>query len=160
MLTQALLKELFYLDEEGHLRVNKSSKKKEKGELAGSLFEGYYYICIGRKRYPEHRLIWLWYTGEYYTGDLDHKDMNRANNRIENLRKVTRSQNMLNTRAHKDSRSKTKNIFYRKDTQKWLVRLSVNGRYRSFGCYDDLELAELVAIEAREKYHGEFARHA
>lgn len=66
---------------------------------------------------------------------------------------------MLNTRPHKDSRSGIKNVFYRSDTGKYSVRLSVDGKYKSYGCYDDIEMAELVAIEARNKFHGAFARH-
>ena len=39
------------------------------------------------------------------------------------------------------------------------VRLQVNGKPKSFGTYADLELAELVASEARNLYYGEYANH-
>jgi hypothetical protein len=91
---------------------------------------------------------------------VDHINMDRSDNRIENLRLATRSQNMMNMPAHADSKSGVKGVSWREDTKKWAVRVTIGGGvYKSFGCYDDLELAELVAQEAREKYHGEFARH-
>lgn len=65
---------------------------------------------------------------------------------------------MMNIFKHKDSTSGIKNVSYRKDANKWGVRLSIKGSYKSFGSYDDKELAELVATLAREKYHGDYAR--
>jgi hypothetical protein len=37
------------------------------------------------------------------------------------------------------------------------VSVSKNRKIRHFGYYNDLELAELVALEARDKLHGKFA---
>ena len=51
-------------------------------------------------------------------------------------------------------------MFWRKDRNKYQVRVNTGESYKSFGCYEDLELAELIANEAREKYHGKFARHS
>jgi len=129
------------------------------GDSPGYPLEGYTYLMLDGKAYPAHHLMWLWHKGELPPKgfDIDHEDLRRDNNHITNLRLATRSQNMLNTKAHKDSRSGIKNVFFRRDTGKWAVRLTVNGKYKSFGSFEDLELAELVAEEAREKYHGEFA---
>ena len=55
--------------------------------------------------------------------------------------------------------SGVKGVSWRRKSKKWTVRVTVDGEYKSFGSYDDLELAELVAIEARNKYHKEFANH-
>jgi hypothetical protein len=41
-----------------------------------------------------------------------------------------------------------------------MVRLKVNGKEKYLGLFEDMELAGLVADMAREKYHGEFARHS
>lgn len=46
-----------------------------------------------------------------------------------------------------------------KKNKKWNVTLAANNKSMYFGSFDDLELAELVAIEARDKYHGKFACH-
>ncbi|EPB5806423.1 endonuclease, partial [Escherichia coli] len=39
----------------------------------------------------------------------------------------------------------------------WNVRLGFHGKSKHFGCFDDLELAVLVAEEARDKYYGDFS---
>ena len=45
------------------------------------------------------------------------------------------------------------------ENNKWRVRISVKNKSISIGCFEDLELADLVAQEARDKYHKEFARN-
>lgn len=158
MITMVRLRDLLYID--GGVFFNRVCRGKLNGmtEAGCKRSDGYTVIMIDKQSYLAHHLMWLWHSGELPSGyDIDHIDMDRSNNHISNLRKATRSQNMMNTKAHKDSKSGIKNVFFRKDTNKWAVRLTVNGKYKSFGCFDDLELAELVANEAREKYHAEFA---
>ena len=41
----------------------------------------------------------------------------------------------------------------------WRVRLQINKKPKIFGNFKDLEFAELVAMESRDKYHGKFANH-
>ncbi len=162
MLTLERLKSLLTLEEDRGVFLNKVDRGRyKKGQEAGYTVEGYTYITIDRKAYPAHHLVWMWFYGELpkVGHDLDHINMQRNDNRVENLRLVTRSQNMYNTNAHKDNPSGIKNVSFRKDTGKWSVRVSVSGKYKSFGSYDDKELAELVAHEVREKYHGEHVCH-
>jgi hypothetical protein len=52
-----------------------------------------------------------------------------------------------------------KGVCWHKSTNRWYVQLQVNKKMKYLGIYEDIELAELVAIEARAKYHGEFARN-
>lgn len=160
-LTQGRLKELLsYNKETGEFIRIKNVGSRKKGESPGYYISGYLYICIDRKSYPAHRLAFLYENGEYPNSDVDHINMVRNDNRFVNLRIATRRQNMLNISGHKDSNTGIKNVFYRKDTDMYSVRATVNGRYRSFGCFKDKELAELVSIYVREKYHGEYARHS
>lgn len=119
---------------------------------------GYRYLMVDGTEYPVHHLVWFFENGEWpQDKDVDHKDMNRLNNKITNLRLASRSQNMQNTEAHKDSSTGVKGVTQR-ENGKFSVRISVNGKYKCFGCFESLEFAELVAKEARDKYHGEFAR--
>lgn len=160
MITQSRLKEVLVLNEDTGVFTNRCRRGRYKeGETSGYTVEGYTYITIDRKAYPAHHLVWLWHTGKLpdRSFDIDHRNLNRNDNKFPNLRKATRSQNMCNTVAHKDSSSGIKNVSFRKDTGKWAVRVSVEGKYKSFGSYEDRELAELVAQEVRHKYHGEFA---
>jgi hypothetical protein len=90
---------------------------------------------------------------------IDHKDGNPANNRIENLRIASYEDNNRNRKAPRTSGLGVKGVTVHSQSGKYRVRVPVGGKLRSFGCYDSLELAELVAREAREKYHGEFCNH-
>jgi hypothetical protein len=75
------------------------------------------------------------------------------------LRPATYPENNRNARIRKDNSSGCKNVCWRKDRKKWVVGIRINGKRINFGFFDDLELADLVAHEARDKYHKDFARH-
>lgn len=116
---------------------------------------GYYVTTYKGKQILAHRLAWYLHYGVFPIGELDHINSNRADNRIVNLREVTRQQNMLNRLKGTNNTSGIKGVSKFRD--KWIVRISINGKYKSFGIYEDIELAELVASEVRAKYHDEFA---
>jgi hypothetical protein len=90
---------------------------------------------------------------------IDHIDCNKSNNKIENLRVATKSQNQCNRAITLLNKSGVKNVSWSKDRKEWVVQISVNGKKKFIGRYKDLELADLVAQEARDKFHGKFARH-
>lgn len=94
----------------------------------------------------------------YLPKSVDHIDGDRTNNRIENLRSVTHAQNSLNRKTPTNNKSGFKNVYWDKMFKKWVVNLNVNKKKIIIGKFDDLELAGLVAEEARDKYHGEYAR--
>jgi hypothetical protein len=128
---------------------------KVRRKLAGSINEkGYKKIEYGGKKYGAHQIVFAMHHG-YIPHFVDHINGIKSDNRIENLRAATRCQNGYNRAGFGDC----KNVSYRKDSKKWRVLLRVNGKTKFFGSYEDKELAELVAYEAREKYHGRFANH-
>lgn len=90
---------------------------------------------------------------------IDHIDGDPANDNIDNLRAASRAQNGWNVPAKKTNTSGAKNVSWRKDKSKWEVQLRVAGKRLHYGLFTDFDLAELVAIEARNKHHGIFARH-
>lgn len=116
-------------------------------------------ICIKRKLYSEHRIIFAMHFG-FFPEFVDHIDLNPLNNKIENLRQATKAQNFWNIGIVKRNTSGIKNVTWDSARNKWRVRVRVNGKRLNFGSFEDKEFAELVAIEARNKYHGEFCRHA
>lgn len=65
--------------------------------------QGYWYVCVGGKQYPAHRLAWFYVHGEWPEGDIDHINRNRLDNRIENLRVTTRSRNLHNSSGRSKS---------------------------------------------------------
>lgn len=131
---------------------------KKNGSRAGTKkASGYRQVSINNKLYYEHRIIFMMHHG-YLPVCTDHKDGDKSNNAIENLREATFSQNCFNIKRREGTESKVKSIFRNKKGKPWRVRISINKKRVDFGSYDDLELAELVANEARDKYHKEFAR--
>jgi len=132
---------------------------KHPGMKAGHLFKGngYCRVQINKKPYLIHRLVFLMHKG-YLPRNIDHIDGNRSNNKIENLREATHAQNSMNRKMPTTNKSGYKNVCWDKRFKKWSVNLHVNKKNIVIGQFDDLELAGLVAAEARDKYHGAFAR--
>lgn len=159
MLTTERLRELFdYRCDTGELvRKIALSRSSKVGEVAGFVgTNGYLYAAVDSKTYPLHRMIWKWHGFEDVCF-LDHVNRDPSDNRIENLRPATRSQNMQNRGIPKNNTTGVMGVIWHKAKRKFRVRLGVNGRRIHIGDFDDLECAELVAIEARAKYHGHFA---
>ena len=158
ILTQELVQSLFeYKDGKLYWKVNKGRVKI--GDKTGSLHHsGYLFIQINSKTYLAHRVIFLYHHG-FLPQYIDHIDGNKSNNKIENLREATRHQNSFNTKLYKTNTSGIKGVNWSKSAKKWEVRVQINNKRKCFGIYENNELAELVAIEARNKYHGNFARH-
>jgi hypothetical protein len=154
-ITQNYLKEHFdYKD--GHLIVKKTGNIKTETPINKA--HRYHRTVIKNKVYVIHRLIFLFHYG-YLPKIIDHIDNDSTNNKIENLREATQQQNCINRKLHKTNKSGCKNVFWHNSMKKWSVSFSVNAKRKNFGFFDDLELADLVAIEARNLYHGPYACH-
>ena len=157
-LSQDLLNEVFdYCDGNLFWKVKKGTVKI--GQMAGTLANtGYWQICLFKRFYLAHRLIFLMHKG-YLPNELDHIDGNKLNNRIDNLREATKSQNQFNKGMRKNNTSGVKNVFWCKNYKKWRVLVSVDGKKRHVGYFEDIEVAKEVAIDFRKQHHGEFANH-
>ena len=129
------------------------------GDEAGTKHpQGYRQIHIDGKRYLRHRLVYMMFNG-FIPEQIDHIDGNKVNDCIENLRPTNWQTNAFNSKTPKNNRSGVKNVDWYKAMKKWRVKLTVNKKPKTIGFYEDLELADLVASMAREKYHGVFAKH-
>ena len=161
MITQSELKEKLNYDQETGIFTwkVKSSNRIKIGNVAGSIGNfGYVIITIDKKHYVAHRLAWLYVNNILPTKDIDHINGNRADNRIENLREATRSENSCNSKLRSNNVSGIKGISWHNAAKKWEASINVNGIKKYLGIFDSKDLAELVITEARNKYHGEFAR--
>jgi hypothetical protein len=126
------------------------------GKEAGTKHtKGYRRVYFDGKTHAVHRVIWQMFNGDIPDGmQIDHIDGNPLNNKIENLRLATPRQNSLN-RAYK---GKVKNVSLCSENNKYRVSLTSSGKRIFLGYFEDFELASLVATEARQKYHGIYAR--
>jgi hypothetical protein len=132
-------------------------RKKNNKVMKSPTYFGHLRARIKGKNYLVHRLVFLMHHG-HLPKQIDHIDGNPANNKIDNLREASQSQNMWNRNANTNSMSKIKGIKLHQ-SGKYQVRVQVNKKSMYLGLYVDLELAELVAIEARNKFHGVYANH-
>jgi hypothetical protein len=161
MITQQELKEILNYDKDTGIftwKIAISNRVYVGKEVSSKRNTGYISIGIKNKDYLVHRLAWLYVYG-YLPNYIDHVNNIRADNRIENLREVTKTQNNQNSAIRKNNTSKVKNVTWHKQCKKWHVSICANNKRMSFGLYNDLELAKLVAEEARVKYHKQYANH-
>ncbi|KAB0570606.1 HNH endonuclease signature motif containing protein [Brucella pituitosa] len=88
------------------------------GKTAGNYrSDGYIRITIDKKRYYAHRIIYALSRGINLTdvpSEIDHIDKNHMNNRPNNLRPATRSQNLMNTALRADNTSGIKGVGFDK----------------------------------------------
>lgn len=143
----------------------KFSRTSAIGCVAGAVYmNGRRYITIATQRYFAHRLAWLYVHGRWPNAQIDHKNMNRDDNRIENLREATNQQNIANRRVLPSNLLGIKGVGISSDRkrkpQRYRARIRVNDRLIHLGYFSTPELASAAYAEAAVKYFGEFARSA
>lgn len=151
ILNQARLKELLdYSPAHGAFiwRVSRS-RLAFAGAPAGSKTNlGYVKIVVCGKSYAAHRLAWLYVHGQWPTSEIDHINQNKADNRIANLRQVSRSENCQNK-----SDATLPGITWHKPTAKWQARIKINQKLIHLGVFQDIEDAKAARKQAEQKYH-------
>lgn len=119
--------------------------------------DGYVEISVKNKTYLAHRLAFFLTTGEW-PENVDHINMDRADNRLVNLRAADRSLNMANTKSHKDSKTGLKGVTFDKPTRKFRAQVMVAGRQNYLGIYDCPAAANFAYQVAASRLFGKFAR--
>ena len=158
-LTSERLRELLHYDSETGLFTRKVSKGRgKKGAVIGHRqTKGYLQVEIDGFTYVLHRLAWLYTHDCWPTTQLDHRDGDRANNRITNLRESTNTQNSYNRSKPKSNTSGHKGVYLFQG--KWTAQINAGGKRRYLGRFTDLANAVHAVHTAREKLHGAFANH-
>jgi hypothetical protein len=159
-LTQEEAHRLFeYRDGALYWKERPNASRKPKGDMEAGTASGHGYKKIRRnnKTYYTHQLIFLMQHG-YIPKVVDHIDGNTENNQIENLRASSKSLNACNSKLPSHNTSGTKGVVWLKRECKWIARVQINKKVIHLGTFDDIELASLVADEARLLYHGEHAK--
>lgn len=155
-ITRETLKSLVNYDPSTGVFTWIKSKRRYVGTRAGTNISiGYRQISFKKMRYYEHRLAWLYVYGVWPVGDVDHINGIRDDNRIENLRVVTRSENLQNRRhAGTTSKSGLLGASWHQPMKAWLARISVNGETIKLGYFASAEGAHEAYVKAKRKLHS------
>lgn len=158
ILTKEILHDLFIYKDGVLYKKPKSNRCKTDIIIGRDNGNGYRRASINYKSYYVHRLIFVMHYG-FFPNQIDHIDGDRSNNRIENLREANNAQNSWNKTITKANTSGSKNVYWHKSAQKWSVEIKINGNKKYFGVFEDFELADLVAHEARDKHFKQWSKH-
>jgi hypothetical protein len=90
--------------------------------------------------------------------DLDHKDVDKTNNRIENLRLTNDSLNAGNVKKQQNKSSIYKGVLWHKQHNKWYSQIRANGKTQFLGLFADEVKAAKAYDAAAKKHFQDFAR--
>jgi len=133
-----------------HIRAHKLLYDRPVGSLGN---QGYLRVKIARTTYYAHRVAWLIFHGHWPERDLDHKNLNKSDNRIVNLRAATDAENAANRRGF--CGLGMKNIRYRKGAYEVAFRVGEKNVY--VGRFKSADDAMMAANKTRNDLYGQFA---
>ena len=116
--------------------------------------QGYRSVRLRGVLYREHRLIWLVAHG-YLPKEIDHIDGDRLNNRLSNLREVSRKENLRNRGIDGRNNSGAVGVSYVKKTGNWRARIGIRGNAYTIGYFNTKE----EAISARREEERKLGFH-
>lgn len=126
--------------------------------VAGCITTGYVMIKIDGRKYKAHRLAWLYVHGDWPYGDIDHANGCPLDNRIENLRIATNSENQANRLRDRD-KTVAKGVRLM-PSGRYQARITINKQQHHLGSFGTEEEAQEAYLEASRSHYGEFARAA
>lgn len=154
--TAARLREVFHYDPNtGVFTRNICHNAKHVGRVNGARHQsGYLKFRVDGHRYYAHRLAWLYSYGVWPSGEIDHINGVKDDNRIVNLREATHAQNCENRRSRSEkTTSRYTGVHWSKDRQLWATSLCVGGRVIRLGCFESEEAAYEAYLAAKSKHH-------
>ena len=132
------------------ISTNRSMKV---GDIAGTNCRGYVYIGFSGTVYRAHRLAWLYVNGVWPTLAVDHKNRNRADNRIANLREATALENNQNRiKAH--STNRTGFVGASALGGKYRARIRAGGKEIMLGYFPTPQEASKAYLDAKRSLHA------
>jgi hypothetical protein len=157
MITAERLRELLSYDPKtGVFQWLYSRGSARAGAIAGSADSyGYLQTKIDGRMYLNHRLAWMHVNGEWPSGQIDHINGCRSDNRFENLRNVSASVNQQNRKkARVDNKCGWLGVS--SSGKRWQARISYpGGKDVYLGVFDTPELAHSAYLEAKKRFHPE-----
>ena len=125
------------------------------GKRAGHLSsEGYITIGLDKKVWKAHRLAWWLSFGPVPAAQqIDHKNRDRRDNRLANLRLVGPLENAQNASQRRDNTSGLRGACFHRASNRWAAQISIAGRRRHLGLFDTAEAAHTAWAQAVLIHH-------
>ena len=140
-------------------RTDKTWNARYAGTVAGNLRgDGYVKIGLLGNLHSAHRLAWLYCFGEWPSSEIDHKNGDSKDNRIDNLREATRCEQNRNRRVSRKSTTGLKGVKVHNGCFQSSIRFG--GKERHLGSFKTAEEAHAAYAEASRRLHGQFSRVA
>ena len=147
-----LIELLDYNKDSGIFKWKIDISNKKKGDIAGTNSNGYVVISVNKKKHYAHRLAWYFIYGTFPKGHIDHINHNKKDNRIDNLRDVSRSCNQKNRSLNNNNISGKIGVCWHKKNAKWQSQIMINGKNKALGYFDILDDAIEARINAEKEY--------
>jgi hypothetical protein len=126
------------------------------GAIAGTRgSQGYVYVKVDGKNYLAHRLAWFFTYGKW-VDEIDHRNRDRSDNRLANLREATRSQNNSNTSMRSTNTSGLRGVSFDKSRLQWRATITFNGTQKTIGRFATKEAAAAAYLAEARRLMGEF----
>lgn len=156
-ITPAELEQLLdYNPETGSLRwkVQMSSRALKGSEAGNADKRGYRVVQIHGRRYMAHRIAWALSFGAWPDGEIDHKNCDPSDNRLQNIRDVSPGVNKQNSRApHADSKTGLLGVTFHKRRSAFMAQIFVSGKNKFLGFFDTAEEAHAAYVSAKREAH-------
>lgn len=146
---------LDYAPETGvfHRKETSRNNRVRAGEVAGHLSpQGYRLIGLDGTQHLAHRLAWLYIHGSWPVNRIDHRNEDKDDNRIANLREASDAQNQQNhSRPRRDNRSGFRGVHQRGN--RWIAAIWLAGVRNYLGSFDTADEAARAYLAAKREIH-------
>ncbi len=132
---------------------------KEAGTIREDKTDKRHLIQFGARkkiRIYRYTIVWALHKNEWCL-ELDHENHNSLDDRIENLRPATRSNNLGNAKIRRDNISGIKGVCWDSSRQKWMAQIRVRNRHKCLGRFESILDAKAAYMTAAREHFGEFA---
>ncbi len=128
---------------------------RQEAERVGRVTDkGYLQITLNKRQYQAHRLAWLYVTGEWPQGVIDHINGDKLDNRFANLRDVSVSVNTQNQRRpHPRGSSGYLGVCFNKGAGKFQASIYFDKKLKHLGLFQTAELASAAYLAAKREHH-------
>lgn len=123
------------------------------GTRAGCKHKKYWVICVNKRQYKVHRIVWTLHKGSDFDGVIDHINGDGFDNRIENLREASWVTNRQNISTPKNNTSGFIGVAWQEATKRWSASIMINGKRKFLGYFENPEDGFEAYVQAKKELH-------